>query len=130
MTIGNRIKKCRLSLHLNQTELSKQLNLSPRMVSFYESGQRIPPADILIKLARIFNVSSDYLLGLSDTTTNTIHLDKTLVNPEEEVFLSIFRNLDKDYKDIVLGELKKCMKLQEQEYSHSFTGSPHRKKQA
>lgn len=130
MTIGSRIKKCRLSLHLNQTELSKQLNLSPRMVSFYESNERIPPADILIKLAQVFNVSTDYLLGLCDETTDTIYLDKTPIHPDEKIFLSIFRKLDQDYKDIVLGELKKCLKLQEQEYSRNACSSSPGKKQA
>lgn len=130
MTIGMRIKKCRLSLHLNQKELSGQLNLSPRMVSFYENDERVPPADILIKLAQIFNVSTDYLLGLADEVTNAVCLNQTHIKPDEEIVLSIFRKLDQDYKDIVLGELKKCLKLQEQEYSRDACNPSPRKKQA
>ena len=39
------------------------IGLSPKMISFYENNQRIPPADILIKFAKIFNVTVDYLIG-------------------------------------------------------------------
>lgn len=42
------------------------------MVSFYENDERIPPADILIKLSHIFNVSTDFLLGLSDSYSDAI----------------------------------------------------------
>lgn len=42
------------------------LNCSQQVYSNYELGQRDIPTDILIKLARIHNVSVDYILGLTD----------------------------------------------------------------
>ena len=131
MTIGTIIKQLRLSYHWTQKDLSSQLGLSPKMISFYENNERIPPADILIKLSQIFNVSTDYLLGLSNdiiTATDSKHITVTL---DEENFLLLFRKLDNDYKDIVIGELKKCIKLQEQEYSSKpISNNQYRKKQA
>lgn len=68
MKIGRRIKQLRTDRSLTQKDLSQSLNLTPKMISFYENGERIPPADILIKLADIFEVSTDYLLGLTNST--------------------------------------------------------------
>jgi len=64
--IGNRIKKLRENEGLNQLELSKLLNISNTTLSQYESGQRTPSDDIKIKLSKVFNVSIDYLLGVTD----------------------------------------------------------------
>ncbi|WWR14698.1 helix-turn-helix transcriptional regulator [Lachnospiraceae bacterium JLR.KK008] len=67
MNIGNRIKMLRTENNMTQKELSSKLGLTPKMVSFYETSQRMPPIDIILKLVTIFDVSSDYLLGLTNT---------------------------------------------------------------
>lgn len=61
--IAKRIKDLRTSHNMTQRELADRLGLTPKMISFYELGQRIPPSDILLKLSTIFTVSVDYLLG-------------------------------------------------------------------
>ena len=61
--IAKRIKELRTQKNLTQKELAVLISLTPKMISFYELGQRIPPSDIIIKLAKIFAVSTDYLLG-------------------------------------------------------------------
>lgn len=127
MSIGTRIKEQRLNLQLIQSSLAKKLGLSTRMISFYENDERVPPADILIKLSQIFNVTTDYLLGLSDDDSSLKNLSRIMVSKEEEQFIVLLRKLDKDYIDIVLGELKKCVKLQEQEIYIKKKGMPTKK---
>lgn len=127
LSIGERIKEQRLLLNLNQDDLSQKLNLTQRSISFYENDERVPPADILIKLSQIFNVTTDYLLGLSDDDSSLKNLSRIVVSKEEEQFIVLLRKLDKDYKDIVLGELKKCVKLQEQEIYIKKKGMPTKK---
>ncbi len=61
--IGKKIKYCREANDLSQSQLSQKLGVSQRNISYYENGERIPPADILLKLADIFKVSIDYILG-------------------------------------------------------------------
>ena len=61
--ISQRIKELRLEHGLTQKELSDFLGLTPKMISFYELGQRVPPSDIILNLADKFKVSTDYLLG-------------------------------------------------------------------
>ena len=128
MEIGTRIKKHRLRLKLTQAALSKQLGVTQKMISFYENDERVPPADILIKLTEIFNITSDCLLGLSDEDTPNDDVVKMAVNRTEQQLLIEFRNLEKEYKDIVWGELMKCSKMQKQEYS--LKKKEHYKKQA
>ena len=66
MTIGKRIKLLRTELGFTQKILADKIGLAPKMVSFYENEERIPPMDIVLKLTNIFDVSSDYLLGRTD----------------------------------------------------------------
>lgn len=64
--IDKRIKELRINNDLTQKDLAIFLGLTPKMISFYELGQRTPPSDIILKLAEKFNVSTDYLLGNSN----------------------------------------------------------------
>lgn len=64
--IYKRIRDLREDNNYTQKELSKILNCSQQVYSNYELGQRDIPTDILIKLAKFYNVSTDYILGISD----------------------------------------------------------------
>lgn len=58
-----RIRELREDNDLNQTQVARQLGMSQTGYSKYETGKNDIPTDILIKLARIYNTSIDYLLG-------------------------------------------------------------------
>ena len=60
-----RIRDLREDHDLKQRELAAYLNCSQRVYSNYELGQRDIPTEVLIKLSRFYNVSVDYLLGLT-----------------------------------------------------------------
>jgi transcriptional regulator with XRE-family HTH domain len=62
---GDRLRDLREAAHLTQEELAQQLEISEPQVWRYEKGDSAPRADVLLKLASYFNVSSDYLLGRS-----------------------------------------------------------------
>ena len=64
--IYRRIRDLREDRDLTQKELSRELNYSQQVYSNYELGQRDIPTDILIKLSLFYNVSVDYILGLTD----------------------------------------------------------------
>lgn len=65
-TISERIRFLRLDMGLSQTKLAKELGVSQDTVSLWERGKSYPDAEMIIKLARFFNVPSDYILGLED----------------------------------------------------------------
>lgn len=58
-----RIRDLREDHDWNQTQVAKMLSMSQTGYSKYETGERDIPTTILIKLARIYNTSIDYLLG-------------------------------------------------------------------
>lgn len=64
--IYKRIRDLREDKDLTQKEVAKALNCSQQVYSNYELGQRDIPTDILIKLSAFYNVSVDYILGISD----------------------------------------------------------------
>lgn len=64
--MGNKLKSLRLEKKLTQKQIADRIGLAISAVSSYESGSRYPSYDVLVKLARIFHVSTDYLLGMTD----------------------------------------------------------------
>lgn len=62
---GNRLKRMRNQEKLTQQQLADRLGVTKSVVSYYELQERYPSPEILIKLASIFRVSTDYLLGLA-----------------------------------------------------------------
>ena len=64
--IGERLLKLRKDAGLTQDELAAILNINKHSISSYERGKNEPPDDIKIAIATYFNVSADYLLGLTD----------------------------------------------------------------
>jgi transcriptional regulator with XRE-family HTH domain len=66
MTTGERISKLRLERGYSQPKLAEELNVSQSTVAMWESNKRSVNNQDLIKLSKLFNVSTDYLLGNSD----------------------------------------------------------------
>jgi len=62
----NRLKELREEKDFTQTELAKQLNMSQTGYSKYETGENDIPTKILISLAKIYDVTVGYLLGIED----------------------------------------------------------------
>lgn len=61
--IGKSIREERKKLGWTQVELGKMLCISGKQISNYESGKLLPPQDVLLKMARLFNCEYGYLLG-------------------------------------------------------------------
>lgn len=61
--IGKNIRKLRMRQQMSQDDLAPYLNICRQTLSNYEIGKRLPDIDMLIKLADIFDVSIDALVG-------------------------------------------------------------------
>ena len=66
MELYKRIRDLREDNDFTQKQLATELKCSQQVYSNYELGQRDIPTDILIKLSNFYNVSADYILGLSN----------------------------------------------------------------
>lgn len=64
MKIGQTIRDLRKEKGLSQEELAKLLFLSQDTISLWERGKSLPDIVTVVKLTKIFNVTSDYLLGI------------------------------------------------------------------
>lgn len=66
-TFANRLKELRIKKGLSQEDLGKEIGVSRGSISYYEKEERVPDVVILAAISKYFNVSTDYLLGLSET---------------------------------------------------------------
>ncbi|MEE1050293.1 MAG: helix-turn-helix transcriptional regulator [Clostridia bacterium] len=64
-----RLRDLREDLDITQKTIADYLNVRQNTYSQYENGQRQLPIEALIELARFYNVSTDYILGLTDIKT-------------------------------------------------------------
>ena len=69
MNFGDRLKELRSKNGMTQTRLAQLLNITKSVVSYYERQERMPSPDVLIKLASIFHVSVDYIMGIDKNKT-------------------------------------------------------------
>lgn len=89
MEIGMRIAALREERDWKKTELARRLGISHSQVSRIESGEtRTLSSDILIRLAEVFDVSADYLLGLTDVRTKK-NLDIAKLGISEEAAIQL-----------------------------------------
>ena len=65
MNFGEKLKSLRTSQKLTQQQLADRIGVAKSVVSYYESGDRYPSYDVLVKIARIFHTTTDYLLDVS-----------------------------------------------------------------
>lgn len=69
MSLGEKLKALRTAKKMSQKELAERIGIAKSVISFYESGDRFPSYDVLIKIARIFNVTTDFLLDVERERT-------------------------------------------------------------
>lgn len=67
--IGKRLQELRKSKNMTQSDLAELLGLTKVSISSYENNKTEPPDAIKIKIAKLFHVSADYLIGLTNIPT-------------------------------------------------------------
>lgn len=92
--LGMKLKSLRQEKELTQRQLANILELTPAAISAYETGGNYPSADVIIKICKFFNISSDFLLGLGDRKDFNI---TDLTDEQYRTIISLitqFRNLN------------------------------------
>ena len=112
---GKRLAQLRKDFGLTQKELAEKLGLTPKAISFYELNQREPSNGLLQDFSRLFNVSVDYLLGLSSNPKLTQEDEIDVYNKFEELKISLENTddlmfcgeiLDDETRELLLSSLK------------------------
>ena len=97
---GERLSELRKDKGITQKDLAKILSVSENSISLYERNIITPDDDMKIKIAKYFNVSLDYLLGITDTPSPIKSKPKIIyfnhlpekANEELERFLKYFKS--------------------------------------
>lgn len=114
-----RLKELREQKNLTQAQLSKFLNISASTIGMYEQGRRFPDENLLKHISQYFNVSIDYLLGLTNipntiddyiqkSNTNSYH-----INDDEQILIKKYRQLKAEDKQIIDTMLERFVPTKE-----------------
>lgn len=95
MSFSVRLKELRTDSDMYQGDLAERLNLKTSAISKYERGLTQPSIETLIAIAKIFNVTVDYLVGNSDVKNPEI-IDK--ITSTEARLIERFRKLSNEDK--------------------------------
>ena len=99
----DRIKELREEYKITQKQLSEILGVTRTAVSKWEAGENGPNSEILVKLADYFNVSTDYLLGLTETKNAPVKLDKDERSEVDKLVWDVISKLTDEQKQLVLA---------------------------
>lgn len=84
---GMRLKKLRKQNNLTQVKLARKINVTKSVVSAYENDLRLPSFTTLISIAKTFNVTTDFLLGV-DNAENKQTIDLSGLSDDEIIALN------------------------------------------
>ncbi len=94
--LGQRISEMRLSMGWSQVELAKRLGVAKQTVSNWENENIQPSIEMLVRVARLFNVSADYLLGLDGELRLSVQGLPTEVVAHLSLLIEDYRELYND----------------------------------
>ena len=104
-SIAERIRWLRTSRGMEQEELASKIGITRKTMNIYEleKNKKGIPTDIIIKIAKVFNVSTDYLLGLTDLESTDITYKKInkVIGLDDDA-ISILQEYNTIYKGEVL----------------------------
>ncbi len=106
------IRELRKEIGMTQQELGEKLGLCYYNIGDWERGKCEPSAEMLVKLANIFGVSTDFLLGREESA-NAGRVSTPTLNAEEMELLRIYRNASRGGKNILLGNARNIEKNDE-----------------
>jgi transcriptional regulator with XRE-family HTH domain len=95
LEFGSRLKSLRESIGLTQNDLANKLHTARSTITLYENGKNEPDFKTLIKIADLFNVSTDYLLGRTNERYNLNLLNEN----NKDLLLKLFEAVN-EYKII------------------------------
>lgn len=107
MKLGDILAELREDKSLKQKELAEQLHVSISSISAYETGSRVPNADALVALADYFDVTTDYLLGLTaNPISPSIFEEEFVENVTIATVVKELKSLTPEQKDAIMVILK------------------------
>lgn len=86
MTFGDNIKNLRIERNLTQKDLAGKLNLSRPTIGRYETDERFPDKETIIKLAELFDVSIDEMFGRKNSKNKRVFMEDQSLFKENKIY--------------------------------------------
>ena len=117
MAFAERLRVLRGNSGMTQWQIAQALNISRSAYAYYETGATRPDFDTLTRLAQIFRVSTDYLLGVDENVQPVLTMNSVrpryasgsdgaeslaMLSEDEQYFLILYRQMDTVQKDKML----------------------------
>lgn len=101
-----RLKECRENAHLSQKYVAITLGISSPSVANWERGKTNPTKENIVKLANLYGVSVDYLLGRTDDVNGvaTCEVQTTQLSNDEIILLERYRALSDEDKELLRSD--------------------------
>ena len=140
-TIGQRIKSLRLKYNMTGNELGARLNVTRNAVSQWETDKRIPTSQMLSELAKLFNVSTDYLINgttspafkptLSERDERDIQkrLELLMNDLDSETGLAFYNGdgeMDDETRELLRASLESTLRITKLKAKEKFTPKKYR----
>lgn len=111
---SERLKECRIKRGIQQDEMARLLKTNTSTMSRIENGKKQPDPEMIIMMAELFNVSTDYLLGLVEDpqSTHDEYLKEALKKYE---FIGSFFSEEK-LKELPQERLENVIKYMDEQY--------------
>lgn len=146
MDFPKRLRSLRLNQNMTQEELGKKINVTKVSVSGYENGNRVPDMETLQKIADVFDVQVDYLLGRTDDPTPpqkskpyyalTEKDERDIARDLERMMSDLQSNeamafygepMDEETRELIRLSLENSMRLAKEMAKKKFTPKKYRK---
>lgn len=95
INLGNKLKTLRLQHNMSLKDVADRIGISKSIISAYENSARYPSYETLIKLAHLFHVTTDYLLGVEQK--NQLDLSG-LTTAEKTVITQLIRVMQQKHE--------------------------------
>lgn len=120
-TFKDKLKSILKDKNLSQQDFAKTTGFNSEDADAFLWGNKVPSVDELIKIAGALNVSANYLLDLPESPCDSNTSLSTHLTDKEQKYINVFRQLNEDNQDIIVGDMKKYLK--EQRYEESVAAN-------
>lgn len=110
-----RLQELRVSNHLSQKQLGQILDMTQQRISLLEQEKSYPNSFEIIKYARYFEVSADYILEISSNRNELVETESLIHGSREIRLLRQYAKLNENLKKFILDMVETAGKYQEQE---------------
>ncbi|EQF24628.1 helix-turn-helix family protein [Clostridioides difficile CD160] len=104
-SLGDRIANLRKELDINQKELATKVGITEASLSRYENNLREPKSEIIVRLAKVLKTSTDYLLGVNESTKiskeDKLIIENLSVSEKTKKLLEKIYSLEKEDREAI-----------------------------